>query len=117
MGRYPEAVPLLEACVSGELGQQAALKVRGDLAVCYARTGQLDKARRTYAQVLENSPQHPLLPVVTEQLAEAAYAVGEADWAAELFQRLSNVGQSQNEQLKGLSGLCLLYTSPSPRDS
>ena len=105
LGRHPEAVPPLEAALTADLGQERSLMARGELAVCYVRTGQLDKARRTYAQLLENTPQHPLLPVVTEQLAEAAYAVGEANWAAELFQRLSQMGQSQDEQLKGLSGL------------
>ncbi len=105
LGRHAEALPVLENCLSADLSDDRLLKARGELALCYLRTGQLQNARQSYAQLLEKHPRHPSLPVVTEQLAEAAYAVGQSDWAAELFQQLGKLGKSREEQLKALSGL------------
>ena len=64
------------------------------------RAGQLDKAKRLYAELIEKHPQHRLIAPATEQLAEAAYDAGDAAWSAELFSRLAAAGSSRSTRSK-----------------
>lgn len=105
MGRYSEAVKPLEAFLASNPTDDAAAKGRGELAICYARTGRLDPAKRLYAELLQKHPGHRLIAPTTEQLAEAAYEAEDTQWAAQLFQRLQAEGDSDQHSLKGLAGL------------
>lgn len=117
MERYGDAVGPLEAYLAGlpSVGQADAaangrtgdeeVKGRGQLAVCYVRSGQLDKAKKAHAQLLEGHPRHKLIPPAIEQLAEAAYDAGDTEWSAELFRWLMTESGSQEYALKGMAGL------------
>ena len=60
MKRYGEAVAPLEAFLASNPTGDAAVKGRGELAICYARSGQIDKAKRLYAELFEKHGQHAL---------------------------------------------------------
>ena len=87
------------------------VKGRGELAICYARSGRLDKAKAAYADLLQRHPRHKLVLPVTEQLAEVAYEAGDNKWSARLFRRLMTDsgqyahGRSKEYELKGMAGL------------
>ncbi len=103
--RYADAVKPLEAFAASRPNGDAAVKGRGTLAICYARTGQCNKAKKLHTELLQERPRHELLATVTEQLAEAAYAANDHRWATELFERLRTVGGSPENELRGLAGL------------
>jgi cellulose synthase operon protein C len=103
--KYAEAIAPLEAFQRGKPQGEAAVKAAGELAVCYARSGRLDKAKQVYAELVQKNQQHPLIAPTTELLAEAAYAANEAAWSAELWTRLATAGNSAEYGLKGKLGL------------
>jgi len=91
---------------SGRGADDGLVEAQGQLAVCYARCGQLDEARHHYRQLLRTAGLHRLLPAVTEQLAEAVYAAEDADWAGKLFDWLveQNVDPSAELKQRALAG-------------
>ncbi len=103
--KYADAIGPLEAFLASKPTGDAAVKAAGELAICYARRGQLDKAKRLYVELTEKHPQHPLIAPTTEQLAEAAYDANDAAWSAELSGRLAAAGDSAQYELKGKMGL------------
>ena len=103
--KYAAAIAPLEAFLQGKPEGEAAVKGAGELAICYARTGQLDKAKKVYADLVEKNRQHPLIAATTEILAEAAYDANDTAWSAELSARLATAGNSAENELKGKLGL------------
>jgi cellulose synthase operon protein C len=103
--RYQEAIAPLEAFASSKPAGDAAVKVQGELAICYARTGQFAKAKQLYAGLTEKFPKHPLLVPTAEQLAEAAYEAKDWEWSGQLSGQLRTGGGSSDTELKGLSVL------------
>lgn len=103
--KYADAIGPLEAFVQGKPTGDTAAKALGELAICYARTGQLDKAKTLYAELVEKYPQHAVIAPTTEHLAEAAYDANDAAWSAELSGRLTVPGNSAEYELKGKLGL------------
>ena len=77
----------------------------GNLAICHAETGQLEKAQARYVELLQKYPSHEVVAPATEQLAEAVYEAGELDWAERLFHWLADQRGASLHRLKGLSGL------------
>ena len=104
MQRYGEAIEPLEAFLGTNPTESKRVQGRGQLAVCYARAEQLDRAKQIYADILENPPESGLLALITDQLAEAAYDAEDPQWAASLFRRLQTEGGSQQYEFKGLAG-------------
>ena len=107
--RYAEATAPLETYLAGNPEGDSAVRARGALAIAYARTGKLDESESLFAGLVENQPGHPLLPPVAEQLAEAAYAAGRAEWSATLFRWLGRHGGTAEYRQKGLSGAAWSY--------
>lgn len=103
--RYADAVGPLDAFLRSNPSGDTAAKALGALAVCHAKLGHLDKAKRYYADLLRGYAQHPVVLPTTEQLAETAYAANDATWSAELSARLPTVGKSSDYQWKGKLGL------------
>ena len=101
----PKRFRRLEAFWAGKPTGDAAVKAAGELAICYARSGQLEKAKKLYAELIEQYPKHPLIAPTTEHLAEAAYDANDAAWSAELSGRLAAAGDSAQYELKGKMGL------------
>lgn len=102
--RFAEAVAPLEAFLAASPSSEASLKARASLAICLARTRQLSKAKALYAEVVKQRAEGDWLVSTTEQLAEAAYESGDAEWAKELFGRLAKDGPA-GKQARGLAGL------------
>jgi TolA-binding protein len=102
--RYGEAVSPLEAVLAANPQADAAVRARAYLAVCYARTGQLDRAKTVFAELPKDDPPRELVSATIEQLSEAAYEAGDPTWAAQLFGRMAANDGSREQQLKGLSG-------------
>ena len=103
--KYAEAIGPLESFLAGQPSGDAAVKAAGELAICYARAGQLNKAKKLYADLIEKNPKHPLVAPTTEHLAEAAYDANDAAWSAELSSRLAAAHESAEYELKGKMGL------------
>ncbi len=103
--KYADAIAPLEAFLAGRPTGDAEVKARGELAICCARAGQIEKAKRLYAELIEKHPTHPLIAPTTEHLAEAAYDAGDAAWSAELSGRLAVAGASAQYAIKGKLGL------------
>lgn len=103
--RFAEAIAPLEAYLASRPSGDAAIRAQANLAICYARTGRLDQAKKLDAELMEKHPTHEAIGAATEQLAEAAYESGEANWAAELFGRLAQRPSSPEKHVAGLSGL------------
>lgn len=103
--KYGPAIAALEAVVQAKPAGDAAVKALGELAISYARGGQLDKAKKIYTELVEKYPKHPLLAPTIEHLAEAAYDAGDAAWSAELSGRMAAAGGSPDYALKGKLGL------------
>ncbi len=87
--KYAEAVAPLEAFLAGKPTGDAEARAIGELAICSAHAGQIDKAKRLYAELLRKYPRHPLIEPITESLVDAAYDAGDAAWMAELSSRLA----------------------------
>lgn len=103
--RFDEAIaPLEKTLAGGPTGEEAAGGL-GNLAICHAQTGHLDKAKQRYSELLQKYPDHELIAPTTEQLAEASYAAGDVAWAETLFSSLAGGGESSGHSLQGLSGL------------
>lgn len=105
LGRFADAVAPLEALLATKPTGEEAIQAKAQLAVCYAWSKQLDKAKRLYADLVARHADHKLLAPTTEQVAEAAFAAGDWDWSAQLFTRLAAGGDDGASQVRGLSGL------------
>jgi TolA-binding protein len=103
--RFDEAVGPLEALLTASPAGERASRCLGNLAICYAETGKLDKAKSRYAELVQKHPGDELIGPTTEQVAEAAYDAGDVAWADQLFASLANKGQSTRDRNQGLSGL------------
>ena len=63
--KYADAISPLEAVLETKPSGELAAKAAGELAVCYARTGQLGKAKKVYAELIAKNPQHALVAPTT----------------------------------------------------
>ena len=111
--RYRAAIAPLQAYLATEPTDDGAVKARGELALVFARTGQMERARQTYTALIESHGEHKLVVAITEQLAEVAYEAKDTEFAGQLFARLQQLGQREtvrpdqpdDTQTKALSGL------------
>ena len=87
--QFAEALAPLEALAAFELPAATRWRVRAQQAVCLARTGRLDGARRLAEVVLAQPGDEEVRLPLVEQLAEAVLAEGDPQWAAELFAELA----------------------------
>jgi cellulose synthase operon protein C len=99
--KYAEAIGPLEAFLAENPKDDAEAKALGQLAICYARTKQIDKAKEVYAALLKKHPGHALIAPTVERLAEAVYDANDAAWAAELSSQLVALNASTEYELKG----------------
>ncbi|MCE5269021.1 MAG: tetratricopeptide repeat protein [Planctomycetaceae bacterium] len=98
--QHREAIPLLEKCLAEHPSAEAEVKLLAALAISTIRVGQIDKSKRTYAELLAKYPKHPLIPPTTERLADAAYDANDTVWASELSGRLATLGDSAEYAFK-----------------
>ena len=102
--RYAEAIDPLTDYLSGDVAGDDMIRARAGLAICLARTGRLEHAKTTFAELVAATPRSELIEAATEQLSEAAYDAGDGAWAAELFDRLARASPASQQEMKALSG-------------
>ena len=90
LGKYEEAVKMLDSFNGKD--QMVAPAILGAAGNCYAQLGQLDKAASTLMSAADKADNNTLSPIFLMQAGEILVKQGKYDD-------------------------CLLYTSPSPRDS
>ena len=88
----------MEAYLRSNPTGDGVVQAAGQLAICYARTRHLDKAKKLYADLRQKYPNHPLLAPATEQLAEAAFDADDAAWSAELVIVAGRNGQAESDR-------------------
>ncbi len=103
--KYAEAIAPLEAFLQSKPTDDAAVKAAGELAVCCARAGRIERAKTVYADLVKEHAGHPLVAPTTELLAEAAYDANDAAWSAELSAQLASTGDGNDYAFKGKLGL------------
>ena len=105
MEKYEEAIRPLESFLSTGPSGEGRVKGLGQLAICHARTGRIEEAKRLYAELRKDHGDHFLVAETTEQLAEAAYDAQDPAWAGELFGAMRSAATSDESTLRGLLGL------------
>lgn len=103
--KYSEAIAPLETFLATKPARDDEVKALGELAICYARAGQLDKAKKLLAEIMRKHPGHAILPPIIERLAEAAYDANDPAWSAELSRHLTAGAGSSEYAVKGQLGL------------
>jgi cellulose synthase operon protein C len=101
--RFADAAPLLERLLAAMPEPQAATWARAELAVCFAKTEQLDRAKAMYAELSSQPADAEVVPAAILALAETALIQNDSAWATELFDRLAS--QSSAYRARALWGL------------
>ena len=104
LGKFAEAVAPFEAFLAEKPAGEPEAEALAGLAICRARTKNLDAAKILYAELLEKHPKNPLIAIAAEQLSEAAFAADDAAWAEELSKQLASVGSKNGYDVKGKMG-------------
>lgn len=104
LGKFAEAVAPFEAFLAGKPAGEPEAEALAGLAICRARTKNLDAAKKLYAELREKHPKNPLVAVAAEQLSEAAFAADDAAWAEELSKQLASAGTKNGYEIKGKLG-------------
>ena len=103
--RFPDAVEPLEQFLATQSTGERAVKAKAQLAVCLARSGRIENAKKLHGALLEEQATDAVFAPAVEQLAEAAYAAGDFVWSAELFAWLVDQSNRAEFAPQGLSGL------------
>jgi cellulose synthase operon protein C len=95
--KYADAIAPFEAFLqeNDPADDVAVVKATGELALCYAHTGRLDKAQELYSDLVKTYPNDSLIATMPELLAEAIYEWAwvlqdrnDSDEAGRAFERL-----------------------------
>jgi len=100
LGRHNEAIAPLIAGLELRPEGQETIACRGNLAICYARSGRLAEARELDRQ-LQKSPGAGN-GVISLSLADAALAAGQRDWAESLWRRVADSEAPQSQRVQAL---------------
>jgi len=103
--RYAEASSAIEAYLAANPQGDGAAWALAELAICQARSKQLDRSKQTYARLASEHPGDKLIPPTAATLAEASLAEGDKQWSADLFRLLTNDGNPPEYVARGLSGV------------
>ena len=104
LGRYQEAIAPLAASLELNPGAAEAAVGRGNLAVCYARTGRIAEAKQIDKE-LQSQPLDVARALNLLALAEAAAAANQRDWAQRLWVRIADSQAPVEHQLQALYSL------------
>jgi TolA-binding protein len=103
--KHAEAIPSLEAFLATQPTGEPAIKCLGELSICYAKTKQVDKAKKSYGELIQKQPTNEVLVAVTAQMADAAFEAGELDWSRRLFEWLNQTAPSRDIEASSLAGV------------
>jgi cellulose synthase operon protein C len=106
--RFADALPLLEQVLTTRPEPGTTVWAQAELAVCLAKTQQLERAKAIYNEKLSQVTDADVLPAAIIALADSALALNDAAWASELFGRLA--GQKTVYQARALWGLAQSLT-------
>lgn len=104
-GRYAEALAPLEKQLADKDTDTQRASCLAQLAVCQARLNRIADARESLAKLKNEKPAADLLWPTVRQLAEAATAAGDPQWAADLCRELAAEGVPEEYAAVGLSSL------------
>ncbi len=107
-GKFPAAQKALRASLAGLTDEARQAQCRSAMAICAARLGQFDEAKRAYQELQQKHAKSPLVAETANEVAEAALAAGNRAVAEELFGNLADGGKSNgesNRSSRGISGL------------
>lgn len=90
LARFAEAEPLVAERLTRETNVSRLAMCRAQLAICLARTGQLDRAKQEFARLAEAQPDAELLAGTASYLAEVARAAGDRAWSDDLLARATS---------------------------
>jgi cellulose synthase operon protein C len=99
--RYAEAVAPLEALLAAKPGGEVVAQATARLAICLARSAQIERAKQVYTDLKAKHPGHAVIAPTAERLAEAALDANDPVWAAELSLQLAKTANSREYELKG----------------
>jgi len=102
---YEGALGSLRHYLAARPEGEFAIHALAQLAICEARTNDLETAKKTFNTWRAKGPPADLLSSTIQQMAEAAFAAGDLTWAAERFAELTTAGHSDGYVMAGLSGL------------
>ena len=105
LNKHAEAIPPLEAFLATQPTGDPAIKGLGELSICYAKTKQMDKAKKTYGELIGKHPATEVLVPVTAEMADAAFEAGELEWSRRLFQWLNQSAPSRDVEANSLAGV------------
>jgi TolA-binding protein len=94
-------------------GASVAAHGLANLTIAYAKTGQMDAARRRLQELNKLKPDATLLYPTLRNTADAAFAGGDKAWAAEIYGQLSKATNAPEYVKLGLAGLakCQVQTA------
>lgn len=104
-GDYQAALGSLRHYLSAEPEGEFATHAAAQLAICQARTNDLETAKQTFDAWRADAPPEDILLSTMQQMAEAAFAAGDLAWAGERFAELTTAGRPERYVMAGLSGL------------
>ena len=105
LSRFEEAIGWLTRFLRTSADREGAARCRAELAISYARTGKLDKARETFGTFRKRHVSDALLIPTALDLGEVAYAAERFHWAAELFSLLLEQNSTPDVSARATSGL------------
>jgi TolA-binding protein len=105
LNKHAEAIPSLEAFLATQPTGEPAIKCLGELSICYAKTKQVDKAKKFYGELIQKHPTSDVIVPVTAQMADAAFDAGELEWSRRLFEWLNQSAPSRDVEANSLAGV------------
>jgi TolA-binding protein len=105
LNKHAEAIPSLEAFLATRPAGEPAIKCLGELAICYAKTKQIDKAKKFYGELIQKHPTSEVIVPVSAQMADAAFEAGELEWSRRLYEWLKQSAPSRDVEANSVAGV------------
>ncbi|HVA48118.1 MAG TPA: tetratricopeptide repeat protein [Pirellulales bacterium] len=90
LDRFADAAGVLERLLAAMPEPQAATWARAELAVCLAKTNQLERAKTVFREASQQAAGSEVLPAAVLALGDAALEQNDPAWASELYQQLAS---------------------------
>ena len=114
LNRFADAAAVLERLLAAMPDAKAAAWARSELAVCLAKTGELDRAKSVIREAVQQAAGGELLPAAVLALGDAALDQNDPAWATELYERLASTKSDYRPRaLWGLARSCVKRGSES----
>lgn len=94
LDRFADAALVLDTLLAAMPEPEAATWARSELAVCLAKTGQLDRAKTVFQEASQQAAGTEVFPAALLALGDAALEQDDAAWASELYEQLSRTKSS-----------------------